>query len=293
MLLGQANESWGDELRNGLEGFFEFIPNLIGFLVVLIVGYFIAKLLANVVMRLLGRSRLDDRLTTGQGGTYVSKVTERPSWLLGRIVFWALFLGVLAIAIPILGIAAFTDFVATIFAYLPNVLAALLIFLVASAIAAGAGALVARTMGDTPTGRVVGTVVPVLIMAIAVFMILDQLMIAETIVTITYAALMGAIALGAALAFGLGGRDVASRMLEGAYVKGQQSTEQVRRDMQVGRDRARQDMDRVKEKGQGDSIEGDDVAGPPSRVGTASEHEETQVGTVGTRRRPDDPMTSP
>jgi hypothetical protein len=288
MLLGQANESWGDELRNGFEGFFEFIPNLIGFLVVLIVGFFVAKLLANVVTRLLGRSRLDDRLTTGQGGTYVSKVTERPSWLLGRVVFWALFLGVLAIAIPILGIAAFTDFVGAIFAYLPNVLAALLIFLVASAIAAAAGALVARTMGDTPTGRVVGTVVPVLIMAVAVFMILDQLMIAETIVTITYAALMGAIALGAALAFGLGGREVAARMLEGAYVKGQASTEQVRRDLQVGRERAREDVDRTRER-----IEGDDVAGPPSRVGTASEYEDTQVGTVGTRQRPDDPMSSP
>jgi hypothetical protein len=287
MLLAQANESWGDELRNGFEGFFDFIPNLIGFLVVLIVGYFVAKLLANVVTRLLGRTGLDSRLTSGQGGTYVSKVTERPSWLLGRIVFWALFLGVLALAIPVLGIAAFTDFVAAIFAYLPNVLAALLIFLVASAIAAGAGALVARTMGDTPTGRVVGTVVPILIMAIAVFMILDQLMIAETIVTITYAALMGAIALGAALAFGLGGRDVAARMLEGAYAKGRESTEQVRRDLQVGRERARADVDRTR-----DRIEGDDVAGPPSRVGT-SEYDETQVGTVGTRRRPDDPITGP
>lgn len=61
------------------------------------------------------------------------------------------------------------------------------------------------------------TVVPTLIMAVAGFMILDQLEIAETIVTITYASLLGAIALGMALAFGLGGRDVAARMLEGAY----------------------------------------------------------------------------
>ena len=289
MLLAQANESWGDELRNGFEGFFAFIPNLIGFLVVLIIGYIVAKVLANVATRILARTGLDERLTRGQGGTYVSKVTERPSWLLGRIVFWALFLGVLAIAVPILGIAAFTNFVAAIFAYLPNVIVALLIFLVAGAIAAGAGALVARTMGDTPTGRVVGTVVPILIMAIAGFMILDQLMIAETIVTITYAALMGALALGAALAFGLGGRDVAARMLEGAYVKGQESKEQVRQDLRQGRERARQDLDEAR-----GSIEGDDVAGPPSRVETTdTEYEETQVGTVGTRQRPDDPMQGP
>ena len=59
-------------------------------------------------------------------------------------------------------------------------------------------------------------------MAIAVFMILNQLRIATDIVTITYAALMGAVALGMALAFGLGGRDVASRMLEEAYARGRQ-----------------------------------------------------------------------
>jgi hypothetical protein len=58
-------------------------------------------------------------------------------------------------------------------------------------------------------------------MGIAVFMVLNQLRIATDIVTITYAALMGAVALGAALAFGLGGRDVASRMLEEAYRRGQ------------------------------------------------------------------------
>ncbi|HEY2054106.1 MAG TPA: hypothetical protein VGH14_09245 [Solirubrobacterales bacterium] len=53
------------------------------------------------------------------------------------------------------------------------------------------------------------------------FMILNQLRIAPQIVVITYASLMGAVALGAALAFGLGGRDVAARMLEDAYRRGQ------------------------------------------------------------------------
>ena len=83
-------------------------------------------------------------------------------------------------------------------------------------------------MGDTPTGRLVATAVPALVMAIAVFMILNQLEIATDVVTITYAALMGALALGMALAFGLGGRDVASRVLEDAYRRGQQERERIR-----------------------------------------------------------------
>ena len=77
-------------------------------------------------------------------------------------------------------------------------------------------------MGDTPTGKVVGSVVPVLVMAIAAFMILNQLQIAPEIVTITYAALIGGVFLAMALAFGLGGREVAGRMLGDAYDRGRE-----------------------------------------------------------------------
>ena len=86
----------------------------------------------------------------------------------------------------------------------------------AVAIAAGVATLATRLLGDTSLGRVIATVAPILVFAIATFMILDQLNIAQSIVTITYAGLIGALALGSALAFGLGGREVASQMLQGA-----------------------------------------------------------------------------
>jgi hypothetical protein len=238
--------AWGDRVEEGFQGLFDFIPNLIGFLAVLVVGYFVAKLVAGVLERVLGRSGVDRTLTEGQGGAYVAKLTRSPSHLLARVAFWALMLGVLALAVSVLGIAALTGFVGAIFAYLPNVLAALLIFVVAGAIAAGVAALATRMLGDTPTGKVVAAVAPVLVMAIAAFMILDQLQIAEDIVRITYMALMGGLALALALAFGLGGRDVAARMLEGAYQRGQASREQVRQDLAQGRERARADVERAR-----------------------------------------------
>lgn len=234
-----VTESWSDKLRNGFNAFFDFIPNLAAFLVILIVGYFIAKFLAAVVGRLLDRTKLDETLTRGQGGRYLAKATTSPSNLLARIVFWVLMLGVFALAFSALGIPEVTAVIGAIFAYIPNVIAAILIFIVAAAVAAGISALVSRTLGDTRTGRIVGTLAPGLVMAIAVFMILNQLQIAPAIVTITYAALLGTLGLAAALAFGLGGRDVASRMLEDAYVKGQRSREQMRRDLEHGRTRAR------------------------------------------------------
>jgi hypothetical protein len=70
---------------------------------------------------------------------------------------------------------------------------------------------------------------------IAMFMILEQLQIAPEIVRIAFAAVMGALALGLALAFGLGGRDVARRLLEDAYAKGREQKDQVRADVQSAR----------------------------------------------------------
>jgi hypothetical protein len=125
-----------------------------------------------------------------------------PSGLVGRIAFWAIFLSAFSLAASVLGVAALTGFIGAVWAYLPNVIAAVLIFLVASAVAAGVVALVHRTMGDTPLGKVVQTAVPVLVLTIATFMILEQLKIAHDIVVTTYTLVLGAIALGAALAFG-------------------------------------------------------------------------------------------
>ena len=165
---------------------------------------------------MLDKAGLDHALHTGSTGEHVNKVAPdvKPSRLIGAIAFWFIFLGAISIAVSQLGIPALTTFVAAIGAYLPNVIAAILIFVIAGVVAAAIGGLVARTMGDTPTGKIVGSVVPVLVMAIATFMILNQLQIATEIVTITYAALIGGVFLAMALAFGLGGRAVARHILE-------------------------------------------------------------------------------
>jgi hypothetical protein len=92
-------------------------------------------------------------------------------------------------------------------------------------------------MGDTPTGRVVRAVGPGLILAIVVFMVLTQLRIAPTIVEATYIALIGMLALAGALAFGLGGREVAADMLHSAYGSARDNRDQVKQDLQTGRDR--------------------------------------------------------
>ena len=147
--------------------------------------------------------------------------------------------------------------------YLPNVIAAVIIFVIAGVVAGAIAALVARTMGDTPTGKLVATIVaPLLIMAIATFMILNQLHIAPAIVTITYAVLLGSLGLGMALAFGLGGRETAGQLVSGAYNKAQGQTDQVKHDMQTGKQRAQDQAEHAKAKAK---ASGDTTGSAPAR----------------------------
>lgn len=212
-----------ESLQQALDDLIGFLPRLIGFLIILVIGLLVAKALQKLVAMGLEKVGADRALRSGSSGEYVQRLLPDVSAadVIGRVVFWFVFLGALSIAISSLGLAVLNDFVADVFNYLPNVIAAILILVLAVPIAGGLAKLADRAFGDTPTGKLMTTAAPALVMGIAVFMVLNQLRIATDIVTITYAALMGAVALGAALAFGLGGRDVASRMLEEAYRRGQ------------------------------------------------------------------------
>ena len=246
MILGDINIT--DSIERAFTEFFTWLPSLLAALAILVIGYIVAKIVGNLVGRVLHSAGFDRLLQKSPGGNFVSRVSTSPSRLLGRITFWALMLGVISLAVTALGIDALTNFLGEIYAYLPNVIAALLIFLVAGLVATAVATLASRFLGDTGIGKIVATAAPILVMTIATFMILDQLKIAENIVVITYAALIGAIALGSALAFGLGGRDVARDMLSTAYDKGRENKEEWKSDLQTGKERAKSEAQDAKDR---------------------------------------------
>lgn len=239
-----------DSFSNALDSIIGFLPNLIGFLLLLIVGYVIAKIISSLIVKLLQKGGLDKHLHESDANKYVEKILPgaSPSKGIGRVVFFLVFVFFLTSAIGALKIPAVTTFMNQVLAYLPNVIVAIVIFVAAALIAGAVAAGVAQLMGDTPTGKIVATVVPAIVMVIAMFMILNQLKIAEQIVIIAFAATMGALALGLALAFGLGGRSVAERLLEDAYRKGQENKQQVKQDLATGQDRAQDQVTYTREQ---------------------------------------------
>ncbi len=238
----------GESFQTATDGLFAFLPNLLGFLVLLLVGFIIAKVVSAIVRKVLEKAGLDKQLHESDASKYVDKVLPgaSPSNGIARVVFWLIFIFFLFSAIGALKIPAVTTFMNQVLSYLPNVIVAILIFVVAALISGAVAGGVAKVMGDTPTGKIVATIVPALVMVIAMFMILEQLQIAPEIVRIAFAAVMFALALGLALAFGLGGRPVAERLLEDGYRKGQEAKDQAKEDLQTGRDRAQDQMESAK-----------------------------------------------
>lgn len=233
-----------DHVNNVISQIVGAIPEFLGALLVLLIGYIIAKAVASMVRRGLNTVKLNDRLHAGQGGNVLERAIPNPTYFASRLTYWIIFLFAVSIAVSVLGIPVLVDIVQAIYAYIPNIIAALLIFLVASTISASIVTLVTNTMGHTLTGKIVGTAGPIVVMVLATFMILNQLKIAPEIVTITYAAIVGSAALGAALAFGLGGRDIAARMLETAYTAGQNYKPTASADMRQGAQNAKRKMKR-------------------------------------------------
>ena len=261
VILAQTDSGGGFNILQSLQSafttFVNYLPQLLGAIIVFVIGYIIAKILDTIITKGLQKAKVDDRLKSAGGG-YVEKLSPQgsPSKLVGLVVFWVIMLFVITSAISTLGIPALTGFMNQILGYLPNVLAALLIFIVAALVAGLVGGLAHRMMGDTPTGKIVRAAVPALIMVIAVFMILTQLGIAPAIVTATFIALIGALALAAALAFGLGGRDAAAQLIDSGVEKAQEQAGQVRQDVATGQQRAQQDAQRA-QQAVSDKVSGD------------------------------------
>ena len=229
----------GQSFENAFDTIVGFLPNLLGAVLILVIGYVIARLVATAVRKVLEQVGIDRKLQASQANRYVDAVLPgaSPANGIARLVFWLIFIFFIVAAIGALQIPTATAFMNQVLAFLPNVIVAILIFVVAALLSGAVAGGVTKVMGETTTGKVVASTVPALIMVIAMFMILEQLQIAPEIVRIAFAAVMFAIALALALAFGLGGRDVAARLLEDADRSARENAPRVKQDLAYGRDR--------------------------------------------------------
>jgi hypothetical protein len=182
-----------------------WVPLFLAFLVILVIGYFVAKLIERAVDKILERVGFDRLVERGGVKRALSRSRYDASDLLGKVVYYTVMLFVLQLAFGVFGPNPVSTMLTGIVAYLPRVFVAGLIVIVGAAIAVAVRELVVASIGGLSYGKVTATVLGAAVMVVAVFAALDQLRIAPAIVTGLFYAALAAIAGAFIVAVGGGG----------------------------------------------------------------------------------------
>lgn len=213
--------NWGSAIltsfTNALNLVFAFIPKLIGFLVILLIGWIVANLVSKAVtflLRKIGFDRLSERIGLSQLEQRMGLRMDAAG-VLGRIVYWFIFLIFLVPATNALNLPTISNILNMLVDYVPNIFVAVLVLFLGSVLAVFAGDVVRGTTSATRMGHpeIIGNIVRWAIIGFACLIALEQLRIAPALITVLFAAIVGGLALAFGLSFGLGGRDSAQRLL--------------------------------------------------------------------------------
>src|ERR671929_1833712 len=202
-------------LQDAIGVFLSYIPQLIGAIIILIVGYIVAKILQAVVSRVLKAVGFDRWMEKGGIKQFLDRAQTRqtPATVLGKLVFWFVFIIAIVMAADALGIPQVSAVLGQLIAYIPNVIAAVLILILAALLANFLASVVRGATGSD----LLSNIARYAIIVYAVFAALTQLGIAVQLTAPTFLIILGAAALAAAIAFGFGAQGVARDIVEKAY----------------------------------------------------------------------------
>ena len=182
-----------------------FIPKLLAFLLILLVGWLIAKAVEKILDKVLERVGFDKWVERGGIKRALANSKYDASSILGRIVYYAILLFTLSVAFGVFGPNPISDYLGVVIGYLPRLFAAILILVIAAAIAAAVKTLIESTLGGLSYGRILANAASVLILVIGVTAALNQLQIAPAVVNAVLYAALAAIAGIVIVAVGGGG----------------------------------------------------------------------------------------
>jgi hypothetical protein len=212
-LLAQVD--FGETFSNAWARVVELTPKILLFLLILIVGWIVAKVVARLVDTVLEKIGFDRWVERGGVKKAMGGTPYEASDLLSKVVFYALFLIVLQLAFGVFGPNAVSDLIEGIVGYLPNIFVAILIIVVTAFLASAVRDIVRGAVGGTDYGNLMSTGAYVAVLVIGIFAALDQLEIAPAIVTGLFYAILAVVAGSAIVAIGGGGIAPMRKRIEG------------------------------------------------------------------------------
>ena len=209
-----------------------FVPKLVAALLILIIGYIVAKAIAGILDKVLERVGFDRVVERGGVRQVLARSKYDASDILAKLVFWTIMLLVLQLAFGVFGANPVSDLLRGLIAYLPNVFVAILIIVIAAAIARALTDLLSNLLSSVQGGPMIARGAGIAVLVFATFAALDQLQIAPRIVTGLWYALLAAVVGSVVVAVGGGGIRTMQRYWEraagSAETRGPELREQVR-----------------------------------------------------------------
>ncbi len=226
---------WGTAIMTSLAAalalFLAAIPKVIGFLIILIIGWIIASILASAAAALLRAIKFTDLAQRSGFSRFVEDmgVHTDAAGVLAEIVRWFVRLIVLVVAFDSLGLPAVSTVLQQLLLWIPNLVVALVVLVIAGLVANAVGDLVRGATTESGLGNpnLLSTLARVTIWGFGIIVAVNQIGVAATLVNTLFMAFVGALALAVGLAFGLGGRDTAGEIVRGWYQRGQQAAPQI------------------------------------------------------------------
>jgi Conserved TM helix len=194
-----------------------YLPRLIVMLIIALIGWIIAYLLKLFARSLLRVTKFS-KLSENAGATELLHQAALPSSteLASRFVFWVAWVGFVLLGVSVLGIAGLQEYISRFFLFLPRLFVALVIlfFGFVAATFVSRAALLAAVNANFRSSRMLSAAIRILISIFTLSMVFEVLGVAEQTMLIAFATVFGAAMLGLAIAFGLGGKDLAREFLE-------------------------------------------------------------------------------
>lgn len=207
----------------------QILPKIGYFLLILIVGIIVAKIIQKIVTKVLQRVGFDRLVERGGIKQALSQSKYDAAAILGKIVYYFIFLGVLSMAFAVFGSNnPISAFIASIVAFLPKLFVAVIALIIAFAVAAAVKDLLQNMLGGLSYGNALANAVSLLIVALGVFFALDQLEIAPLIVGGVFYALLALIVLPLIIAFGVGGIEPARETIRNMQSTAKQKAREVK-----------------------------------------------------------------
>src|SRR3989304_6401365 len=208
---------------NIFTSFVNFLPDLLGAIIIFFVGIILAKWAKALVVKVLGLVSLDKLVRSTGFNQFLTKaeIKVKVEAFLGEIVRWLIIAVFSIAAINVLGLTTVSAVLTSILTYIPNIISAVLILTVGVMLAGLVENLVKGTLGqvEVKTSRLLSKIASYLVVIVAILAAVNELGIAQSLINTLFTGLVATLTLGIGLALGLGGKDVVSKMLLDWYTQ--------------------------------------------------------------------------